>query len=346
MRKYLDSNVVYETKDMDKKDWLKLRKTGIGGSDAASVLGLNPYKSSMSVYLEKIPLTDDIKFVDNIDHLITGNIDNLTNIGIDNLENNETDDLVEKNKNYKMELGNKLEEFVAKEFCLKTGKKVRNINGILKNDKYPFAIANIDRAVVGEKAFLECKVTGSYFKKVWEVGVPIHIQIQVNHYMAVTGATHCYVCALVSNEGLYIHKIDRDEEIIEEIMNMEAMFWNQCVLGDNIPSPDGSSDYSNVLKEYYKNSKEEEILLFEQENIIERYDEINMLSKEIENEKKKIEQHIQNQMKEYEIAYIGDRRVTWKKQERKSIDTKRLKKELPEIANKYMKTTISRVFRI
>lgn len=321
MRKYLDSNIVYETKDMDKNHWLKLRKTGIGGSDAASVLGLNPYRSAMSVYLEKTPCIDEV-----------GLINDLGNTPCEN--------------NYKMELGNKLEEFVAKEFTLKTGKKVRNINGILKNDKYPFAIANIDRAVVGEKAILECKVTGSFQKKVWEVGVPIHTQIQVNHYMAVTGATHCYVAVLVGNEGLYIHKIDRDEEIIEEIMNLEAEFWEQCVLGDNIPLPDGSSDYGELLQEYYKDSKDEELILFEQETILDRYDEINIISKEIENEKKKIEQHLKSQMKEYEIAYIGDRKVTWKKQERKTIDTKRLKKELPEIADKYMKTTTSRVFRI
>ena len=73
----------------------------------------------------------------------------------------------------------------------------------LRNDKYPFAIANIDRAVVGEKAFLECKVTNSFTqKRVWQMGVPIHYQIQVNHYMAVTGATHCYVAALIGNEEL------------------------------------------------------------------------------------------------------------------------------------------------
>ena len=128
-----------------------------------------------------------------------------------------------------MELGNKLEDFVANEFSLKTGLKVRNVNGILKNDKYPFAIANIDRAVVGEKAFLECKVTNSYSKKVWQMGVPIHYQIQVNHYMAVTGATHCYVAALIGNEELIIHRIDRDEEIIDEIMKLEAMFWDKCI---------------------------------------------------------------------------------------------------------------------
>ena len=110
----------------------KKRKV-VGGSDAASVLGLNPYKSSMSVYM-----------------------------GIKN------DLVIDEEINYKMDLGNKLEDFVANEFTLKTGKKVRNVNGILKNDKYPFALANIDRAVVGEKAFLECKVTNSYSKKLWQ----------------------------------------------------------------------------------------------------------------------------------------------------------------------------------
>ena len=54
MRKFLDAYVVHETKDMDRKEWLELRKNGIGGSDAASVLGLNPYRSSVSIYLEKI----------------------------------------------------------------------------------------------------------------------------------------------------------------------------------------------------------------------------------------------------------------------------------------------------
>ena len=248
--------------------------------------------------------------------------------------------------NYRMELGNKLEDFVANEFSLKTGLKVRNVNGILKNDKYPFAIANIDRAVVGEKAFLECKVTNSYSKKVWQMGVPIHYQIQVNHYMAVTGATHCYVAALIGNEELIIHRIDRDEEIIDEIMKLEAMFWDKCILGGEIPAPDGSLDYSIVLQGLYKDSKDEELILFEQEKLLDRYDEITAIYKEIDVERKKIEQYIQVQMKEYEVGFIGDRRITWKKQSRNTIDTKKLKKEYPEIAAECMKTTTSRVFRM
>ena len=63
-------------------------------------------------------------------------------------------------------------------------------------------------------------------------------------------------------------------------------------------------------------------------------------------EKKSVEQYLQLQMKEYEVAYLGDRKITWKKQSRSVVDTKRLKREHPELVEKYMKTTSSRVFRI
>lgn len=424
MRKYLDANIIANTKDMPKDEWLKKRKCGIGGSDASSILGFNPYKSSMAVYLDKID--DEIRFAhvangskgepvaqncyanllgDSKGKTVAQNINankesgskekvDVQNCHIQSEEAQEdeiryahvlgglkdkpvaqdsdahrdsglkdkpvdqnSDDKFDKDlkedyfiqddkNSYKMELGNKLKSFVASEFMLKTGKKVRNINGILRNDKYPFAIANIDRAVVGEKAFLECKVTNSYSKKVWQMGVPIHYQIQVNHYMAVTGATHCYVAALIGNEELIIHRIDRDEEIIDEIMKLEAMFWDKCILGGEIPAPDGSLDYSIVLQGLYKDSKDEELILFEQEKLLDRYDEITAIYKEIEVERKKIEQYIQVQMKEYEVGFIGDRRITWKKQSRNTIDTKKLKKEYPEIAAECMKTTTSRVFRL
>lgn len=315
MRKYLDSYVIYETKDMNKFEWEKRRKEGIGGSDAASVLGLSPYKSSISVYMDKI------------DEVQVGNS-------------------YEDEVSYRMELGNKLKNFVANEFMLKTNKKVRNVNGILRNDKYPFALANIDRAIIGEKAFLECKVTNSYSKKLWQKEVPIYYQVQCYHYMAVTGATHCYIAVLIGNEDLVIHKIERNEELINQIMDLEKSFWDKCVLGNSLPIPDGSDDYSKMIQRLYKDSTDEELILFEKTDFLNRYDEVCELIKDLEMEKKSVEQYLQLQMKEYEVAYLGDRKITWKKQIRSVVDTKRLKKEHPELIEKYMKTTSSRVFRI
>ena len=352
MRKYLDANIIENTKDMPKNEWLIKRKCGIGGSDASSILGFNPYKSSMAVYLEKI---DEIGLKGkSVAQSSNDNEDSGSKekVGAQNSDNNFSNELKEDyvykddKNNYKMELGNKLKSFVASEFMLKTGKKVRNINGILRNDKYPFAIANIDRAVVGEKAFLECKVTNSFNKKEWEKTIPIHYQIQMNHYMAVSGATHCYVAVLIGNEELVIHKLERDKEMIDEIMKLEEMFWNNCILGDKLPMPDGSNDYSKTLDILYKDSKEEELILFEAESILERYDEVVKLYKDFEKEKKAIEQYLKLQMQNYEIAYVGDRKITWKKQVRNTIDTTRLKKEHPEIVAGFMKTTISRVLKI
>ena len=339
MRKYLDANIIENTKDMPKNEWLMKRKCGIGGSDASSILGFNPYKSSMAVYIDKICYAHLLK--DLKGEKVSQNSDC-------HIEKDLIDKFISQDNeiSYKMELGNKLKSFVASEFMLKTGKKVRNINGILRNDKYPFAIANIDRAVVGEKAFLECKVTNSFNKKEWEKTIPIHYQIQMNHYMAVSGATHCYVAVLIGNEELVIHKLERDKEMIDEIMKLEEMFWNNCILGDKLPMPDGSNDYSKTLDILYKDSKEEELILFEAESILERYDEVVKLYKDFEKEKKAIEQYLKLQMQNYEIAYVGDRKITWKKQERNTIDTTRLKKEHPEIANKFTKTTISRVLKI
>ncbi|MFR3558137.1 MAG: YqaJ viral recombinase family protein [Paraclostridium sordellii] len=329
MRKYLDAIISHETKYMTKEEWLEARRGGIGGSDASSVLGFNPYKSSISVYLEKIQHNN-----------LSKDLERKGGISLINKKQ------FKEEVSYKMELGNKLEEFVAREFTLKTGKKVRNINGILKNDNYPFALANIDRAVVGEKAFLECKVTNSFSKKLWKKEVPMHYQIQMTHYMAVTGATHCYVAALIGNEDLVIHKIYRDEELIRKVMNLEKRFWDECVLGESLPNPDGSDDYSNMLQGIYKDSKKEELILFEKDDLMSRYDEVCELSKDIYKEKKTIEQYIQSQMKDYEVAYLGDRKITWKTQIRNSLDSKKLKKEYPELVDRYMKTTTSRVFRM
>lgn len=42
-----------DTRNLSRDDWLAVRKTGIGGSDAAAAVGLSPYKSQLELWLEK-----------------------------------------------------------------------------------------------------------------------------------------------------------------------------------------------------------------------------------------------------------------------------------------------------
>lgn len=312
-RKYLEAKIIADTKDMPKTEWLKHRQAGIGGSDASCIAGLNPWKSAIQLYMDK------------------------------------KEENPQEQKSLRMELGNRLEGLVAELFTEATGLKVRNVNGILKNDKYPFAIANIDRAIVGEKAFLECKTTNSYALKEWEEGVPAHYEIQCLHYMAITGATHCYIAALIGNSDFIWHKIERDQETIDYLMQIEKDFWENNIEKDVVPMPDGSDAYSEYLKKKYDKSNGQTIELHLLENGVDklnRYDEIVTDIKALESEKKLIEQEIQFHMEEFEVAKIGDRKVTWKSSSRNTIDSKKLKAEMPDIAQQYMKTSTSRTFRV
>ena len=312
-RKYLEAKIIADTKDMSKIEWLKHRQAGIGGSDASCIAGLNPWKSAIQLYMDK------------------------------------KEENPQEQKSLRMELGNRLEGLVAELFTEATGLKVRNVNGILKNDKYPFAIANIDRAIVGEKAFLECKTTNSYALKEWEEGVPAHYEIQCLHYMAITGATHCYIAALIGNSDFIWHKIERDQETIDYLMQIERDFWENNIEKDVVPMPDGSDAYSEYLKKKYDKSNGQVIelhLLENGVNKLNRYDEIVADIKVLESEKKLIEQEIQFHMEEFEVAKIGDRKVTWKSSSRNTIDSKKLKAEIPDIAQQYMKTSTSRIFRV
>lgn len=312
-RKYLEAKVIADTKDMPKTEWLKHRQAGIGGSDASCIAGLNPWKSAIQLYMDK------------------------------------KEENPKEQKSLRMELGNRLEGLVAELFTEATGLKVRNVNGILKNDKYPFALANIDRAIVGEKAFLECKTTNSYALKEWEEGVPAHYEIQCLHYMAITGATHCYIAALIGNSDFIWHKIERDQETIDYLMQIEKDFWENNIEKDVVPMPDGSDAYSEYLKKKYDKSNGQVIELHLLENGVDklnRYDEIVTDIKALESEKKLIEQEIQLYMEEFEVAKIGDRKVTWKSSSKNTIDSKKLKAEMPDIAQQYMKTSTSRTFRV
>lgn len=312
-RKYLDAKVIADIKNMTQEEWLKSRQAGIGGSDSSAIAGLNPWKSSIQLYMEK------------------------------------KEENPQEIKSLRMELGNRLEGLVAELFTEETGLKVRNVNGILKNEKYPFALANIDRAIVGEKAFLECKTTNSFALKEWQDGVPPHYEIQCLHYMAITGATHCYIAALIGNSDFIWYKIERDQETIDYLMQIEKEFWEENILKDIVPLPDGSDAYSEYLKEKYKKSNGQEIelhLLKDGPQKLLRYDEIVTDIKALETEKKLIEQEIQLHMEDFEVAKIGDRKITWKTSSRNTIDSKKLKAEMPDIAVQYTKTSTSRTFRI
>lgn len=304
--------VLVRTTDMDHSEWLKWRKKGIGGSDAAAIAGLNPWKSPIAVYLEKIGETEPI-------------------------EDNE-----------RMRIGRDLEDYVAKRFVEATGMKVRRRNAILQHSEYPFMLANVDRLIVGKKEGLECKVTNSYAKKEWEDEIPIYYEIQCHHYMAVTGYKAWWIACLIGNERFVYKRIERDEEVIKNLIKIERDFWENYVIPRQMPAPDGSDAATEIIKKMYPNSNPEQVIKLPKsyESKLQRLDEIKELISKLDKEKKQLEQEIQVKMGENEIAIIGDRRVTWKTIHSNRFDSKRFKQDHPDLYKKYTNETSYRKFQI
>lgn len=308
------SKVIAQTKNMDKLSWLKIRQQGIGGSDAGAILGVNKWKTPFQVYLDK---TEDI---------------------IQELKTNEA-----------AYWGNELEDLVAREFTKRTGKKVRKKNQLLQHEEYPFMVANLDRDVVGESAFLECKTVNAFGSSEWEGDeIPPSYLIQVMHYLAVTGNEKCYIACLIGGQRFIWKEIKRDEELIITIIDAERYFWTDHVEKRIPPALDGSSAAEKYLNEKYKTSEAGSSIDLSSEYAgkIDRLLELKENIKELEEEAKVIENNIKNELGDAEIGYTPKFEVNWKQVSSNRVDSKLLKKEYEDVYNKVCKENISRRFII
>ena len=117
--------------------------------------------------------------------------------------------------------------------------------------------------------------------------------------------------------------------------------------GNKIGAPVGSAEYGKLIREAYMDTVDEAVVLSDDlQESLSRYDEIVDSISKLKSEKDIIEHTIMSLMKENEIAYVKNRKITWKKSVRTSLDTKSLKEEEPEIYKKYSKTSTSRIFKI
>ena len=112
-------------------------------------------------------------------------------------------------------------------------------------------------------------------------------------------------------------------------------------------APMGSAEYNKFIRAAYMDTVNEAVILSDDlDESLSRYDEIVITMSKLKSEKEMIEHNIMSLMKENEIAYVKNRKITWKKVQRTYFDAKTLKEEEPEIYNKYSKTSNIRIFKI
>ena len=300
------------TKDMPKEQWLLLRKQGLTGTDAGAITGLNPYVSAFDVWTDK------------------------------------TSDTIEDSDNEAMRQGRDLEAYVAQRFTEETGLKVRNVNFICQNEEHPILLADFDRLVVGENAGLECKTVSPYSADRWVDGqIPPWYEMQVQHYLAVSGYDRWYIAALVLGKDFIVRCIERDEDMIRNLITIEERFWNENVLKKTMPDPDGTKRCSEQIAEMFLHSnKDKSVVLNGYKQILDRRSEIDDLIKKLETEKDMIDQKIKLEMEDAAYAMADGYKVSWVSSESRRLDTKRLQKEEPDIYEHYCTASSYRRFMV
>lgn len=302
------------TLEMSRQEWLIERTKGIGGSDAATVLGLNKWKTPFELYLEK-----------------TGQ------------------SFVDESQAEAAYFGNVLEDVVAREFEIRSGKKVRKNNFMLQHPKYDFIRANIDRKVVGEDALLECKTASAYLAKDWEGDeIPSAYLVQVQHYLGVTGYEKAYIAVLIGGQRFIWKEIERDEELIEMIFEAEVNFWNNHVIANNPPALDGSSAAEEFLKKRYEESEPGKSIDLDStySDKIKHLNELKDTIKQLKEQQVQIENEIKNELKDAELGFIKNYQVSWKPITQKRVDSKKLREHFPDIYEKVIKETSYRKFNV
>ena len=188
--------------NMNREQWLEERRKGIGGSDAAKVMGLSRWGGPLSVWQDKVNgIRDDIS----------------------NLE--------------AVHFGAVLEEVVAREFAAREGLKVHRINGIVSSKEYPFMLASVDRKISGRNAGLECKTANAFKADEWaDDRLPEEYYAQVQHYNAVMGWEGCWIACLIGGQR-FVHKyVPRNDNFIADMIAVERDFWENHVLTGTPPA--------------------------------------------------------------------------------------------------------------
>ena len=303
------------TKSLSREEWLAVRKQGIGSSDAAAACGIHPYLSMLELWMIK-----------------TGRMESSIDESLEGYS--------------PLYWGNTLEPMVAKYYQEHTGNKVRRVNAILQHpdpDKH-FMLANLDYSVVGSDKIqiLECKTAGEHGAKLWKHGVPLYVTCQVQHQLAVTGKTAAHICVLLCGHEAKIYKVERDERLIESIIEQERLFW-QYVATDTPPTPDHSESAARALKQLYPNPKpSSKVDLRDDDGANKLFEQLlsyRDYMQELEQRHDQVKHQLQTLIADNEVAVFEKGAISWKRsKDSVGLDSKAVIKAYPELLAKFSKT--------
>lgn len=297
--------------ELNRDAWLAQRRTGIGGSDVAAILGLSPWRTPYQVWEDK-----------------TGRSE----------EQPETPALY---------WGRLLEDPIRQAYADRTGLTVTKPDRMFTSEEHPFMLANLD-GIASDGRIVEFKTTSR--ADGWgEEGsdeIPDHYQTQVQHYMSVMGVERADVGVLIAGRDFRIYTVEADAELQQMLIEEEAKFW-ELVKTDTPPGVNCTTDAARRWRTATANkflSADAEILSVWEDLCAIRH-QIDVLKEEEDALKTLIMRAMKDAVS---LKADGKTLASWSlPSARKTVDTKRLKEEFPNVYESVLKQSApQRIFRI
>ncbi|MDX3239748.1 YqaJ viral recombinase family protein [Streptomyces sp. ME03-5709C] len=291
--------------DASHEEWLAVRRSGIGGSDLAGILGLDKRRGPRRVYEEKLGFTEP--------------------------------------ENSYMRWGRRLEPVIAEEFSDETGLSTAMPPGTLVHIDHPWALANVDRYVLRDGAVagpLECKNKSEYLSGEWDgEEAPDGPALQAHWYQAVGGWQDAWLAGLIGGNRLRIFHLPRNEELIEELIAYAGAWYQRHIVEGFVPPVDGLESTKNLLARLW-DVKPEAVAEVEVDTARDLRAQRAALKAEIkalEDQLTTVENTMRDTAKDAEIVRCGTATAwTWKANG--TFAAKRFREEQPELAAQYTRT--------
>lgn len=285
------------------------RRKYIGGSDIAAIMSQSRWKTPYRLWCEK-----------------TGKIE------VPDLSNNPA-----------VEMGTRLEQFVAELFAEKTGKQVRRQSKMYQHPQYPYMVAHIDRLITNSDELLECKTCSAYKLEEWENKIPKEYVLQVIWYLGITGRKKGWIACLIGGQKFDYKSIEFDAELFNLMVEKAQKFWEQVQNG--VP-PVILPDDAEILGEVYSEHSEDMIESQELNDRVAYVQELKMHRDEINSEIKEIETELKATIKDKMGIMTDTYKVTWKGAVRTLFDKDTFQKEHEDLYKQYLLTSSYRTLRI
>jgi putative phage-type endonuclease len=294
---------------MENEEFLKKRLDGIGGSEAAIILGISPFKSRLELYHEKV-----------------------------NRQIN-----IDESLNLLFNIGYALEPVIAYHYSRKTNRLLEKRPQKL-HPQYPFITGNIDREIVKSEretsGILEIKTKGD-FVNWYEEEIPPYYITQMMQYLAVYNYSWGSFAVLdLGKREINVTDIERDNNLINLIIEEEKKFWN-LVQTKTPPTIEPTIACNSFLKEIYKTSEPITIDISDNKEAFEwavKLKIIKQQTKDLEKEELKYKNYFMDLLKNAEKAIGNGYIITWKNDsDSLKFDIDNFKLENQELYKKYLK---------